>query len=168
MKPNAKSLLVGACLTVLLFAANIPMAVAGTRSTTAFGAFHVQSATVLSENAYLCLTEDNGAVVNDCTYPVNLQFNLPIDNNTNDKSHTISVQDYWKFPTGDSFNCVSYGYTGLQSSSNQGTQITFTGAGQLLKTTTTVPNNTGGLFGSLTVICWQVPPHAGVANLNWW
>jgi hypothetical protein len=39
------------------------------QSINAFGSFHVQSATVLDSDPYPCLTEDNGAVVNNCAGP---------------------------------------------------------------------------------------------------
>lgn len=133
---------------------------AADRSATAFSSFHVQSATPLTDDFYRCLTEDNGAVVNHCTDPVNLVFYLPIDT---ESKKTITVQDYWDEPsTFTSFNCVSYAYNGKESSSTQGTQITFTEKSQTL-ITTVIASDTD----ALQVICWQVPPQEGLALLLW-
>jgi hypothetical protein len=156
MKLKATSLFLGLCLAILAVAASPAHA----RSTAAFGAFHAQSATVLTEDQYLCLTEDNGAVVNNCAEPVNLFFDVQIDK-AGEK--TITLQDYWK-SAGKfrSFQCVSYAYTGTMSSSTMGTTITFTETTQTLSTNDDVaPGDT------VTVICWQVPPGEGVASVKW-
>jgi hypothetical protein len=158
------SLFVGICAAILAVAAS--PAYAETRATTAFNSFHVQSATPFSqptytEDPYLCLTEDNGAVVNNCTFNVNLLFDLQIDHK-GEKS--ITVQDYWNAPSPFvPFECVSYVYTGTMSSSYGGTIVTFTAPTTALITKDDVP----ALGNSMTVICWQVPPGEGVANLNW-
>jgi hypothetical protein len=132
-----------------------------TRSTTAFNSFHVQSGYVGKEDPYLCLTEDNGAVVNNCSYDVNLLFDLQIDH-TGEK--TIWVQDYWNAPSRFvQFGCTSYVYTGSEGSSLVGTSLTFTAPKMALNTKDNVP----ALGDSMTVICWFVPPGEGVANLNW-
>lgn len=156
MKLKATMLFLGLCLALSVVAASPAYA----RSIPAFSSFHVQSATVLTDDAYLCLTEDNGAVVNNCAYDVNLEFDLPIDAVGN---KTISVQDYWNGPSQfTSFECVSYAYTGKSSSSTSGTIITFTAPLMELKTKDSVPSG-----NSMTVICWQVPPGEGVAGLHW-
>jgi hypothetical protein len=163
MKLKATSFLLGICLVGLAGAANPAYA---ERSTTAFNSFHVQSGSVFSdppytEDPYLCLTEDNGAVVNNCTFNVNLLFDLPIDR-IGDK--TIRVQDYWNAPSPFvPFGCVSYVYTGMTGSSTVGTSLTFSGPTQALFT----HDNVSVLGDSMTVICWGVPPGEGVANLNW-
>ncbi len=106
MKFKAASLFLG--ISLVLAVASTP---AHARSVTAFGSFHAQSATVLTDDPYTCITEDNGAAVNNCTYNVNLYFDLPIDTTTGTK--TITVQDYWSGPGSfTSFNCDSYVYTG--------------------------------------------------------
>jgi hypothetical protein len=157
MKLNAAPLILGIGVAISAAAANPACA----QSTTAFGSFHVQSSTVLDENPYLCLTEDNGAVVNNCTSPVNLFFNLPIKY-TGEK--TISVRDYWNGPDHfDSFNCVSYVYLGKSSVSNMGTQVTFDAPLTALTTKDDVTN----ADDTLAVICWQVPPKEGIASLKW-
>ena len=135
--------------------------VAQARSTTAFNSFHVQSAYVGKEDPYLCLTEDNGAVVNNCSYSVNLLFDLPIDHIGD---NTIRVQDYWGAPREFvQFGCTSYVYTGSEGGSFVGTSLTFTAPKMALNTKDNVP----ALGDSMTVICWAVPPGEGVANLNW-
>jgi len=156
MKLKAATLFVAICLVCAL--ASSP---AYARSKTAFGSFHIQSATVLTEDQYLCLTEDNGAVVNNCTSAVDLFFDLPIDS-VNAK--TITIQDYWNGPpTFTPFNCVSYVYKGKSSSSTVGTQVTFTAPLTTLSTKDTV-----SVAGeTLSVICYAVPPGEGVASLRW-
>ncbi len=158
MKIKAASLFLGICLAMLAVAATPAHA----RTVTAFGAFHAQSATVFTEDPYSCITEDNGAVVNNCTFPVNFYFDLPTDNVG---AKTITVQDYWNGPsTFAPFNCVSYVYTGKTSSSIQGTGVTFTAPSQARNTTDSIPAGSGD---TLTVICWEVPAGEGVAKLRW-
>ncbi|MGA7693453.1 MAG: hypothetical protein WCA76_00420 [Candidatus Sulfotelmatobacter sp.] len=152
MKLKATSLFLGLCLAIVAFAAGPAYA----RSTTGFSAFHVEGP--IGSDPYTCLGENNGAVVNNCSYDVSLEFDLPIDN---PGSHPITVQDYW---TGsDSFSCVSYAYTGQTPSSVVGSTIVFTAPGQSLVSTVNAANN--GM--SIQLICWYVPPGGGVANLNW-
>ena len=52
------------------------------RTTTGFSAFRVefQSTGQYPTDPYTCLFETYGAVVNNCTYPVSLDFDLPIEN----------------------------------------------------------------------------------------
>jgi len=160
MKTTWKVFALAVSLGLSLLAASPTAQAATDRAATAFSSFHLQSASVLTEDNYLCVTEDNGAAVNNCTGPVNFLFYLPID--SEDKK-TITVQDYWNGPdTFTSFPCVSYAYNGKQSSSTEGTEITFTGTSQSLSTTVT-PVDTD----AIQVICWQVPPQEGVALLLW-
>ena len=131
------------------------------RSTTGFASFHVEQTVTTADDFYKCITEDNGAVVNNCAKDVNLVFNLPIDN-VNLK--TITVQGYWVSPTTfRHFNCVSYSYDGLESFSTVGTQITFTEPKQSLKTSVTLRDSEY----TVQVICWGVPPGEGIAGLKW-
>jgi hypothetical protein len=156
MKFKATSFLLGICLASLAVAASPAYAL----SQPAFGAFHVQSATVLTEDQYLCLTEDNGAVVNNCAGPVNLFFDLPIQTSG---EKTITVQDYWNGPPNFvSFGCISYAYSGTNSNGLIGTTATFTGTTQTESTGVGVPAG-----DTVTVICWQVPPGEGVASVKW-
>jgi len=156
MKFQAASLFLGICL--VLAVASTP---AHARSVTAFGSFHAQSATVLTDDPYTCITEDNGAAVNNCTYNVNLYFDLPIDTTTG--TQTITVQGYWNGPGSfTSFNCDSYAYTGKSSDGIVGTQITFS---ETLKSLSTKVTPSSGDF--ISVICWDVPPGEGVATLKW-
>lgn len=164
MKLKATTLFLGLCLAVLAVAAS--PAHARTRSTTAFSAFHVEINTLThySGDPYLCLYENNGAVVNYCKYTVDLEFDLPIDTpGTKD----IIVQDGWSgLGTGtDSFTCQSFAYTGSEGSSTVGTNVAFTEPGQ--KVTTTVTASSGdGIQGSIQVLC-NVPAGDAVANFNW-
>jgi hypothetical protein len=157
MKLNTMPLLLATALAIATIAASPANA---ERTTTGFGSFHVQSGTPIFESSYQCLTEDNGAVVNNCNSPVNLFFDLPIDTAG---AKAVSIQDYWLGPVEFlPFNCVSYSYTGRHSSSRIGTQVTF---GTTLTTLTTQDYVAPG--DTIAVICWAVPPGEGVASLTW-
>jgi hypothetical protein len=156
MKRKANSIILGLCVALIAIAASPAYA----RSTTAFSAFHVESPLSSTQNPYLCLGEYNGVVLNNCSYAVSLEFDLPIDS-TGSKS--ITVQNYWGgTEVEETFNCYSYVYNGSQPGTD-GTEISFTGVEQSLTTTVNVPN--GG--DSIQVICWDVPSGGGVANFNW-
>jgi hypothetical protein len=154
MKHTATSIILGFCVALLAIAASPAYA----RSTTAFSAFHVESP--IASDPYTCLSENNGAVVNNCTYDVDIEFDLPIDT-TGTKS--ITVQDYWAGTDQENtFSCKSYAYTGSEGASTQGTAIDFTATQQSFVTRVQVTAKE-----SIQVICWQVPPGGGVANFNW-
>jgi len=128
---------------------------------TAFSSFHRQSATVLTSDPYLCITEDNGAAVNNCGFTVNLLFSLPITDVTEGSKHTVTVQDYWQGT--DSFSCYPYAYTGTESSSTIGAAMTFTGPSQ--SQSSSVKLASGEV--TIQVICWEVPSSDGVAFITW-
>ena len=159
MKHKATTLLLGLCLAAL---SAVPSQ-AQQRAMTAFGAFHVEinTLTKYKGNPYLCLYENNGAVVNYCKYQVDLECGLPIDS-TGTKN--IIVQDGWSgLGSGtENFTCQSFAYTGSQGSSNEGTQIQFSGPTQSQTTTVDVDNGAT----SIQVLC-NVPPGDAVANFNW-
>jgi hypothetical protein len=77
----------GLCLAVLAVAV-VP---AYARSTTGFASFHVPGGPYPSD-PYLWPSENNGAVVNNCSFSVNLVFDLPVDNTG---THYITLQTYW-------------------------------------------------------------------------
>ncbi|MGB9234057.1 MAG: hypothetical protein WCC04_06555 [Terriglobales bacterium] len=154
MKRTATSLFLGLCLAILAVAASPAYA----RSTTGFSAFHVESPT--ASNPYKCLNENNGAVVNNCTYDVSLEFDLPIDS-AGEKS--IIVQDYFEGTAAENtFSCTSYAYTGSKASSTVGSAINFTGPTETLTTSVDVTEG-----DSIQVICYNIPKGGGVANFNW-
>jgi hypothetical protein len=164
MKLRATSLFWG--LGLALLAASASPAYSATRSTTAYSAFKVEYNT-LSEykgNPYFCLFEDNGAVVNHCSYTVSLEFDLPIDSKG---TKNILIQDGWAgLGTGsEEFTCVSFAYNGMQSSSTVGSTATFTGPGQA-ETTSVLVTDDNGIQESIQVLC-NVPPGDAVANFNW-
>ncbi|MFZ0478375.1 MAG: hypothetical protein WAL71_04445 [Terriglobales bacterium] len=129
------------------------------RATTAFSAHHVEGP--ISSNPRTCLSENNGAVVNNCTYPVSLEFDLPIDTKG---TKSVLVQDYWSGTNQeDTFSCQTYAYTGTQGSSTGGTAISFNAPLQIYDTVVDV----AAAGDSIQLICWSVPPGGGVANLNW-
>jgi hypothetical protein len=157
MKHKGRSFVLGICLAILALPANPLFA----RSSTAFGSFHVQSATVLKGNDYDCITENNGAAVNNCTHEVNLLFGLVLDT-TGTKS--ITVQNYWSMTSGSSFSCTAYGYTGTGGGSlTESPAFVFTAEGQSITQEISVPET--GM--SVQLICWKVPAGDGVANINW-
>lgn len=159
MKLKATTLFLGLCLAILAVAATPAFA----RSTTAFSAFHVEinPLTKYKGNPYLCLYENNGAVVNHCAYTVDLEFDLPIDK---PGTKNIIVQDGWSgLGTGtEEFSCQSFAYTGSEGSSNVGTNEAFTGPGTTITTTVTMPSG----YTSIQVLC-NVPAGDAVANFNW-
>lgn len=155
MKYKANSMILGLCITLLAIASSSAYA----RSTTAFSAFHVESPE--GSDPYTCLGEYNGAVVNQCSYAVSLEFDLPIDSTG---TKTITIQNYWGGTESDNvFNCYPYAYTGTSAAATQGTEISFPGSAQQLSGTINVANS--GM--SIQVICWDIPSGGGVANLNW-
>jgi hypothetical protein len=108
---------------------------------------------------YGCLTEADGAVVNQCTFPVSLLFDVPVDNAG---SRTFTVQDYFAGSDAqNTFSCESYAYNGSGGISF-GTTISFTASSQSLQTTITV-----GDGESVQLICKDIPVGGGVANLDW-
>jgi len=157
MRDKGKSFVLGICLAILALPANPLFA----RSSTAFSSFHVQSATVLKGNDYDCITENNGAAVNNCTHAVNLLFDLVIDT-TGTKS--ITVQNYWSMTADTTVSCIAYGYTGTTGSSlTESPAFTFTAAGQSITQHISVPAS--GM--SVQLICFGVPVGDGIANINW-
>lgn len=158
MKLKGTSLFLGLCVAILAVAASPAFA----RSTTAFSSFHVERQ---YPNQYAnpenCLSESYGAVVNNCSYPVSLEFDLPIDTAAGEK--IINVQNGW-FGTNpeETFNCYSYALTGTGGSATDGTKVTFTSPKEDLYTVVSVTSG-----ASIQVICWDVPPQGGVANFNW-
>ncbi|MFZ0478374.1 MAG: hypothetical protein WAL71_04440 [Terriglobales bacterium] len=154
MKRTATSLFLGLCLAILAVATSPAHA----RSTTAYSAFHVEGP--LGSDPYTCLSENNGAVVNNCTYAVSLEFNLPIDAKG---TKTITVQDYWTGSDAENtFSCQSFAYTGSEGSSTTGSTIDFSAPLQSKISTVTASTDM-----SIQLICWNVPAGGGVANLNW-
>ena len=156
MKFKVTSLILGFCLLVLASTPNPAFA----RSTTGYNSFKVWQASKGDfKTTYSCLTEAWGAVVNQCTFPVSLLFDVPIDN---PGSHTFTVQDYFHGTDAENtFDCESYVYDG-DGDIGSGTTISFTAPGQSLQTTVTVSD-----AESVQLICKDIPAGGGVANLNW-
>jgi len=159
-KTRKSSLLfLGLCLAILAVAASPAYA----RSTTGFSAFHLQGTTKaeLTGNPYSCLTELFGAVINNCTKAVSLEFDLPIDNIG---TKNVVVQDYYAGTDAENtFTCQASAYAGTSASDNPGTFISFTAPLQTLTSTVDVTND--GM--SIQLICADVPPGGGIANINW-
>lgn len=154
-----------ASLIVAATVGSVVAANAESVSVSAFNSFHVQNHGSLphTPNPYLCLYEENGAVVNNCKDPVNLAFDLPVNTS---EVHTIAVRGYYKIATGTSFICTAYAYPGNGQPSPNFKSATISQANQLVSVSTT---NTG-LFpniGDIALICWNVPPNDGVGMINY-
>jgi hypothetical protein len=156
MKLSSASLLTGIGLAISALTAVPAFAV----SSTGFSLFHVENTVTGTQNAYLCLTESNGAVVNNCTYDVNLEFNLTI-NSLGKKS--ISVQNLWDTTPPSSFTCVAYAYSGVSNSSYAQTDLVYNPTDNAFSGSIDVTES----GSSIQVICWGVPEHYGIANINW-
>ena len=165
MTTYVKRAILGAALGFMLAATATP---ADARSITGFGSFKVKG--TYSVNPYTCLSENNGAVVNNCGFAVSLYFNLPIDNTG---AHTITVQSYWGSTA--SFSCYPYevagvgaGATGIPGAFYSDANYELSGAQYWA--TNTIVTGVGAPNGgeSIYMICWNVPPGAGVANINWY
>jgi len=160
MKLALASFFTGICLAISAF----PAVPANSTSSTGFSLFHVEvTGPAYPGDPYTCLTEANGAVVNNCTYDVSLEFNLPIS--TWDDYHTITVQDYWQWASGTTrFYCQAYAYNGAQGSAVTLTpEYFFTAASETNTLSLFVP--TSG--DTMQLICWNVPPGDGIASINW-
>jgi hypothetical protein len=159
MKLKSASLFMGICVAILAVAATSAFAA---RSNTAFSSFHVEGPLdgAGSADPYLCLNEDNGAVVNNCTYAVSLEFSILIDDSG---TKNITVQDFWQGTDAENtFSCTSYAYTGTKGSGTVGTTINFTAP--LQSKTTSVTAASGD---TVQVICYNVPEGGAVAGLSW-
>lgn len=155
MKHKATTLFLGLCLTVLAVGASPAYA----RSATGFSTFHVELLKKTSKNAYLCLYEDYGAVVNGCSYPVSLEFDLSIDS---DGTKGIDVLNYWGGTEAqETFSCNFNAYPG-NGTLTAGNEINFSSPSQDLPSTLDVSGAPG-----VQLICWDIPSGGGIATLNW-
>jgi|HubBroStandDraft_1064217.scaffolds.fasta_scaffold175812_2 hypothetical protein len=132
-----------------------------------FNNFHVEEtpATTQTTNPYQCVFEDNGAVYNNCTYQVTLDFNLPVHSVG---SHTIHIRNYWNQAAGTSFNCIVYACpTSLTNHECLvGDTVTFTAAYQLKSVSVT----TSGAYPNMqnmALICWNLSTGDGIATINY-
>ena len=149
MKVKVSTLLLGLCLL-------ITVTPAFARSQSAYELFKV----IGSKPTYSCLTEAAGAVVNQCTFPVTLSFDLVIDQV---QGYGAVTQNYWGGTAAqETFSCTLYAFDG-NGNSITGTTVNFTGPHQTLEPTVFL--NAAGQ--SITMICYNIPPGGGVANINW-
>jgi hypothetical protein len=154
---NTPKLLQAAIVFGIALTAALP---AGARSTTGFASFHVWGNSA-SNNAYTCLNESNGAVVNNCGYVVTLVFDLPVDNTG---THNLTVQSY--SGSDASFTCNAWGYDGSGNGWEGASGTFFSGdpsSGYTIYPNVTINNN----GESIQLICWGIPQGAGIANINW-
>lgn len=155
MKRDAKSLILVLGVAVLAAAASLSAQV---RSTTGYASFHVWNA---SQDYYGCLKESYAAVWNNCSSSVTLVFSMPI---VNVGKHGVYILSYWDFPAGQSFNCESYAYDphGPYVVGDSGPHYITTGDQFIYETL-----NQPYIGGAMQLICWNVPPGAGISTVGW-
>jgi len=132
------------------------------RQTTGFASFRVFNPSQ-GTNPYSCLVERSGAVMNNCPFDVTLVFGLMSDNVG---VHSITVQSYWG--SSASFSCTPYAYAGT-GQGMQGNAGTFYQTFYNITSTSTInPSvNVAAAGDSIQLICWGVPPGAGIYTINW-
>lgn len=132
-----------------------------------FNNFHVEEtpATTQTTNPYQCVFEDNGAVYNNCSYQVTLNFNLPV---SSEGKHTIYIRNYWNHTAGTSFNCIVYACpTSLTDHlCVVGGQATFTGPHQL-KSVSVATSGAYPNMQNMALICWNLSTGDGIATMNY-
>jgi hypothetical protein len=160
----------------MLFAFTAAAVPSYARSTTGYGSFKVGNEGAYPEDPYTCLTENWGAVVNSCTFAVNLVFELPVDDEGggwfDNNQFPVSVQAYWGSTA--TFSCSEYFYNssgGWNEYFNSYSESFFSGDPTTgYNTSFYIPiSNAGGALqqGAIELICPAVPPGAGIANINW-
>lgn len=149
-----KSTFLGICVALSVLAAGIRVQA---RSIDAFSSFHVQVSTGSQQNAYTCVQESYGAVVNKCTYEVRLAFELPVDN---DVVHTVSVQNYVKGTGTTGANCSVWSYDG-NGNGQAGKSLTFSPNGQQTLNFTSI------LFGNNISLLCHIPVGEGIGAITW-
>jgi len=156
MKLKVTTFALGFCLAIPCITATPAFA----RSSTGWGLFKVwMGKKGLFGPTYSCLQFNQGAVVNNCKFKVSLIFDLDTERIG---VETVSVQDYFSGTNQqNTFSCTSYDIDG-RGSVAQGSTINFTGPHQNLSST--VNQNSGD---SIQLICYNIPPGGGVANINW-
>ena len=157
MKRKTKSLILGLCLALSLAAATIP---AEARNTTGFAGFRVDGPNQYKSDPYHCLTENYGAVVNNCGFSVSIVYDMPVDNTG---THWISAVGFWGY-SGD-YYCQPWAYDG-NGGGWSGPAVYFSPGYRGSEGTwnTYVPTYSNG--ESITLYC-VLPNGAGIANVNW-
>ena len=156
MKLKAASLYLGLCLAILAVAASPAYA----RSTTAFNSFRVRLPIDATQNPYNCLTESEGALINNCTYLVRVAFDLSIEHSPATLVHTVKVQNFVNGTGSVGATCNVWSYDG-NGGGMVGTSLTFNPNGIQTLTFRTV------LFGdNITLLC-DLPVGEGVSAISW-
>jgi hypothetical protein len=160
MKHKATSFFLGLCLATLAVTASRaaePGATAAERSTNAFSSFHVRVPIDTTQNPYQCLTEQWGALVNNCGYQVSVVFNLPVEHK---RVHTVKAQNYVGGTGTSGTVCNVWSYDG-NGGGEEGTNLTFNISGAQTLTFTSV------LFGnSISLLC-DLPSGEGLGAITW-
>jgi hypothetical protein len=191
MKLKATSIFLGLCLAVIVSAASLAHAQNGFAP---YSSFHVER---VNPNQYAgaenCLTEQWGAINNQCSYSVDLVFSLPADVGN---GHTVTVEAATTSNT-PSFTCTLYAITGDGNSGSALGSATFGDAPPSTPATPAAPPSTptappstpaappstpaalalshtvlsfdanSGNGRNIQLICWGVPAGAEITNLAW-
>jgi hypothetical protein len=163
---NVRSAIIASTIAVAALAP-IRSAKAELASINAFNNFHVEEtpATPQTSNPYQCVFEDNGAVYNNCAYPVTLDFNLPV---SSEGEHTIHIRNYWNQAAGTSFNCIVYACP--MSLTNHecvvGGTARFTAPYQL-KSVSVATSGAYPNMQNMALICWNLSTGDGIATINY-
>jgi len=180
MKLKATSIFLGLCLAVIVSAASLAHAQNGFAP---YSSFHVER---LNPNQYAgaenCLTEQWGAIDNQCSYSVDLVFSLPADVGN---GHSVTVEAATASNT-PSFTCTLYAITGDGNSGSALGSATFGAAEPSVPAVPAVPaapaappaapalsltvlsiDANSGNGRNIQLICWGVPAGAEITNLTW-
>jgi len=149
-------LFLGLYLAIMAVAAS-PAYAQAPRESSAFSAFRVEYP--IASNPYNCLYEHDGAVVNECGYPVSLEFDMPIDAAG---TYWVSVQNYFQGTNKqNTFWCDTYAYPGNGQQQSGGEMYFALTGEENLALVPVLP------FESIQLICWKIPSGGGVAKIGW-
>jgi hypothetical protein len=151
MKFRAKSLFLGMCLAVGIFAVNVS---AEARSTTGWNSFRPWP----NPGWNNCVKEQDGAAVNGCSSTIGLTFETVVDN-----AGWHSIQVWNSAPGYGAVECAALAFSQQANSIYFGNAIDFSLSGQEEHTSTTYvyPG------WALSLYCGTVSGGRGIANLNW-
>jgi len=169
MKLKATSTFLALGLAVIVSAASLAHAQNGVAP---YSSFHVER---VNTNQYAgaesCLTESWGAILNQCSYSVDLVFSLPaaISNGL-----TVTVEAATTYNT-PAFSCILYAITGDGNSGSALGSVTFQQMAQPAgpPTPPTLSPRALSIVASIgngrnvQLICWGVPAGAEITNLTW-
>jgi hypothetical protein len=156
MKYNHQTLFLGMCLGLSLLAANVP-AYAQQRQTTAFSAFHIRAPLDPTHNPYACVTESYGALQNQCSYEVDVMFDMPAETSS---THYVWAQNFVHGTGSTGATCSLWTYDG-NGNGRLGTVFTFPARGVFYALF--YPAVSGNNF---SLLC-NLPSGEGISSVYW-